>query len=178
MSRNRYFLLCSFLRARAGIDTLEEEKKADRLWRVCPIMESFCQCCLKVSRAPELSVDEIMIPFQGKMPSRQYFPMKSNPFGMKIFVLANPNSVILDFHAYTGEETFRHLAQQVTDMGIGASAVITLLTMFPLDQAYILIGTLLLKHFLITCWSTTFLELALLSKVVFLGGSHSRKTLQ
>ena len=45
MSRNRYFLLRSFLRARAGIDMPEEEKKADRLWRVRPIMESFvCEC--------------------------------------------------------------------------------------------------------------------------------------
>ena len=96
-----------------------------------PIMESFRQCCLKVSRAPELSVDEMMIPFQGKMPSRQHLPLKPNPFGMKVFVLANPNDVILDFHAYTGEGTFRHLAQQVTDMGIGASAVITLLNNVP-----------------------------------------------
>ena len=109
----------------------EEEKKADRLWRVRPIMESFRQCCLKVSRAPELSVDEMMIPFQGKMPSRQYLPLKPNPFGMKVFVLVNPNGVILDFHAYTGEGTFRHQAQQVTDMGIGASAVITLLNNVP-----------------------------------------------
>ena len=114
MSRNRYFLLCSFLRTRAGIDMPEKEKKADRLWRVRPIRESFRQCCLKVSRAPELSVDETMIPFQGKMPSRQYLPLKPNPFGMKVFVLANPNGVILDFHTYTGEGTFRHLAQQAT----------------------------------------------------------------
>ena len=34
MSRNRYFLLRSSLRARASIDMPEEEKKADRLWRV------------------------------------------------------------------------------------------------------------------------------------------------
>ena len=94
-------------------------------------MEAFCQCCLKVSRAPELSVDKIMILFQEKMPSRQYLPLKPNPFGMKVFVLADPNRVILDFHAYTGEGTFRHLAEQVTDMGIGASAIITLLNNAP-----------------------------------------------
>ena len=143
-------------------------------------MESFRQCCLKVSRAPELSVDLMMIPFRGKMLSRQYLPLKPNPFGMKIFVLANPNGVILDFHAYTGERTFRHLAQQVTDMGIGASAVITLLNNVPAGSSLYFdrYSTLLLKPFLITCWSTTFLELALLLKVVFIGGSHSRKTLR
>ena len=40
-----------------------------------------------------------------------YLPLKPNPFEMKVFVLANPNDVILDFHAYAGEGTFRHLAQ-------------------------------------------------------------------
>ena len=135
MSRNRYLLLRSFLRAMAGIDMPEEEKKADRLWRVRPIMESFRQCCLKVSRAPELSGDKMMIPFQGKMPLRQYLSLKPNPFGMKVFVLPNPNGVILDFHAYTGEGTFRHLAQQVTGMGIGASAVITLLNNVPVGSS-------------------------------------------
>ena len=128
-------MLRSFFRAREGIDMPEEEKKANRLWRVRPIMESFRQCCLKVSRAPELSVDEMMIPFQGRMPSRQYLLLKPNPFGMKVFVLANPNGVILDFHAYTGEGTFRHLAQQVTDTDIGASAVITLLNNVPVGSS-------------------------------------------
>ena len=141
-------------------------------------MEAFRQCCLKVSRAPELSLDEMMIPFQGNMPSRQHLPLKPNPFELKVFVLANPNGVILDFDAYTGEGTFRHRLSKLLTWAFEHLPSLLCTTMFPLDQAYILIGTLLQKHFLITCWTTTFLEMALLSKVFFFGGLHSRKTLQ
>ena len=131
MARNRFFLLRSFLRAKSGANLSDAEKEADRLWRVRPILAKFRECCLQVPRTTNLSVDEMMIPFQGRMPARQYLSMKPHPFGMKVFVLANPNGVILDFQVYIGQGTFSHLAYEITNMVIGASAVISLLDNVP-----------------------------------------------
>ena len=45
---------------------------------------------------------------------------------MKMFLLADPNGVILDFCPYIGSKTFDDLSKDIGCMGLGASAVISL----------------------------------------------------
>lgn len=67
----------------------EDAKKADRLWKVRPVLERVRSACLKLRRECEVSIDEQMIPFSGTTSLKQYVPNKPNPVGLKSFVLAN-----------------------------------------------------------------------------------------
>ena len=97
MPRNRFFLLQNYLRANADSDMSVDKKKQDLLWRVRPVLDSFRDSCLQIPRSIKLCIDGIMIPFQVREPARQYLPLNPHPFDIKMFVLADPNEVILDF---------------------------------------------------------------------------------
>ena len=126
MPRSRFFLLQNYMRANSSSDLSDDDKKKDLLWRVRPVLDSFRDSCLKIPRSTKLCVDEMMISFQGRMPARQYLLLKPHPFGMKVFVLADPNHVVLDFRPYIGSGTFDDLAEDIRCMGIGTSAVVSL----------------------------------------------------
>ncbi|GFQ97900.1 piggyBac transposable element-derived protein 3 [Trichonephila clavata] len=64
-----------------------------------------------------MSVNEQMMPFSGRCPMRQYLPSKPNPVGLKIFVLAAPDGLVLDFLIYTGADTVPVEDKQLYGLG-------------------------------------------------------------
>lgn len=62
-----------------------------------------------------------MIPFSGKCPHHQYIPSKPSPVGLKNFVMAAPDGVVLDFKIYTGKGSFPEALMK--EIGLGASVV-------------------------------------------------------
>ena len=109
----------------------DDEKKQCLLRRVRPALDSFRDSCPQIRSSIKLCIDEMMIAFQGCMPAGQYLLL--NPFGMKMFVLADSNGVILDFRPDIGTGTFDDLVEDIRCMDLGASAVISLTTSIPPD---------------------------------------------
>ena len=55
---------------------------------------------------PEITVDEAMIGFNGRLGFKQYIPMKPTKRGIKVWVCADPhNGYVNDFNVYTGKDS-------------------------------------------------------------------------
>lgn len=100
------------------------EQKMQKIWKVQPLFDRILNGCHEQNRTKELSIDEMIIPFTGKCPMRQYCPNKPNPVGLKVFVLATPQGVVCDMVVYQGDTTFPELINQ--GFGLGEAAVLYL----------------------------------------------------
>lgn len=64
-----------------------------------------------------------MIPFTGACPFRQYVLLKPNPVGMKNFVLASVDGLVLDLEVYQGSKTLASKVQDSDGLDLGTLAV-------------------------------------------------------
>lgn len=122
MARNRYFKLRRRLQLVNELDVTDEEKTEDLLWRIRPLVSCLLEGCRKLPRPEHVCIDEQMIPFTGRTQLKQFVPRKPNPEGLKNFVLAASNGLILDFEIYQGKKS--RLCPEAS--GIAESAVLRL----------------------------------------------------
>lgn len=85
MPRDRFYTLrvnIHFVDANA---VSEEEKSANLLWKVQPVIDCVRGRCLEISKSMfnECSIDEQMIPFLGRCAVRQFVKNKPRPVGLK-----------------------------------------------------------------------------------------------
>ncbi|RUA04709.1 MAG: hypothetical protein DSY43_05900, partial [Gammaproteobacteria bacterium] len=107
MSKNRFEELTCFLHFN---DSAQEPARAapnfDRLYKVRPII-NYIKGKLKLNYNPtkNISVDEGMIPYRGRISFRQYMPAKPTKYGIKVWMAADSsNGFVLDFNFYLGKE--------------------------------------------------------------------------
>lgn len=123
MTRDRFFKLRQHLKVVIDNDISEDVKKTDRFWKVRPFMDHILNGCLLQARPKCVSIDEQMIPFTGACPFRQYVSLKPNPVGMKNFVLASADGIILDFEVYQGAVALSSQVQEAEGLGLGALVI-------------------------------------------------------
>ncbi|XP_025202634.1 piggyBac transposable element-derived protein 3-like [Melanaphis sacchari] len=124
ISRDRFLVIRKFLKV-VNDDDISNEKKRDAFWKVRPFIESVRSGCLRLVRDVELCIDEQMIPFTGNVKMKQFVRGKPNPTGLKNFVLANKNGLVLDFCIYQGKGTTFETNSEYL-LTIGESAVVHL----------------------------------------------------
>lgn len=106
MSRDRFFSLRVNLHCVDNLGIDETAQKANRLWKVQPVITSVRERCLQLERGSgTYSIDEQMIPFLGSCPLRQVVKNKPRPVGLKNYVITSSNGLMLDFEILQGEST-------------------------------------------------------------------------
>ncbi|XP_034094388.1 piggyBac transposable element-derived protein 3-like [Gymnodraco acuticeps] len=115
-TRNRFFRLRGSIKVLIDDDVPEDLRKRDTFWKVRPFLDRILQGCKSQNRPECASIDEQMIPFTGACPCRQYLPMKPNPVGIKNFVCATADGIVLDFDLYQGKGA---LLEQVEEEEVG-----------------------------------------------------------
>ena len=103
-TRSRFHQLRNHMKIVVDEEVPQDARQQDRLWKVRPLLETIRQGCLKIERPVEVSIDEQMIPFTGKTGLKQFVPGKPNPEGLKNFVLASSDGMVLDFEVYQGRK--------------------------------------------------------------------------
>ncbi|TWW61042.1 hypothetical protein D4764_05G0011320 [Takifugu flavidus] len=119
-TRDRFFRLRQSLKVLIDDDVPEDLRKRDKFWKVRPFVNRILQGCRSQARPESVSIDEQMIPFTGACPCRQYLPMKPNPVGIKNFVCATTDGIVLDFDLYQGSAALREQVEEPEGLGLGS----------------------------------------------------------
>ncbi|XP_040067041.1 piggyBac transposable element-derived protein 4-like [Ixodes scapularis] len=132
MSRDRFMLIMKFLHLtdnEAPVDG-HPNPKLRKLWPVLTRMTEMFQTLYTPER--DVSVDESLLRFKGRLSWKQYMPLKRARFGVKFFVLCESSSgYIWNMLMYTGKGAVVGDA----DMAMGTRVVLSLMSPL-LDKGY------------------------------------------
>jgi hypothetical protein len=111
MNRDRYLHILRYLHF---TDNNNEPDRTDKLWKIRDLFEILNDIFSKFYNPSEnLAIDEIIVPFKGRVIFKQYIPKKSKHFGIKMFKLCDLTGYTYDMKVYVQKD--RQLtAQHVT----------------------------------------------------------------
>lgn len=97
-------------------------KDYDYLYKIRPIVNITKKFRIYYTPGQNLSVDEAMIPFKGRLHFKQYMPMKPTKWGVKCWAIADSsNGYMLDCQIYLGKKEIRN-----NNMLLGEQVVVNL----------------------------------------------------
>ena len=102
MSRNRFLIILRTLHF-ARNEMEGESKPLDPLYKIRPLLDMFLSKLKEIySPGKDLSIDESMLLWRGRLSFRQFIKGKRHKFGIKLYMLAESNGLVLDILIYTG----------------------------------------------------------------------------
>ena len=106
MNRDRYLHILRYLHFtdnRNEPDTTDEN--FDRLWKIRDLFEILNDTFSKFYNPSEnLAIDEVIVPFKGRVIFKQYIPKKRKRFGIKMFKLCDSTGYTYDMKVYLGKD--------------------------------------------------------------------------
>jgi len=126
MSRNRFDELMRYLHL---ADNLKLDS-SDRFAKVRPLYNMLNERCLTFRPIEQyMSVDETMIPYFGRHPTKQFIRSKPVRFGYKLWSLATSGGYVIQFEPYGGGA--KDKSQEQLDFGLGGSVILDLISELP-----------------------------------------------
>lgn len=132
MSRKRFTDIWKFLHFCDESNAPDpDDPLKDRLYKIRPLIEGIIPNFQSAyTPARDISIDESMIPFKGRLSFKQFMRAKRTRFGIKTWVLAESlTGYVSNFQIYTGKEQGR------SETGLSSRVVFDLMTPF-LDKGY------------------------------------------
>lgn len=121
ISRNRFFEL------RSTFHVINNNEKPvnneDKFIKIRPLCDAFLKHCKTLPKNTNLSVDEQMIKFKGKLGIKQYMNGKPCPWGIKNFLLCSSKGMVYDILLYQ-EKSTEIDPNFLKKYGLGASVVL------------------------------------------------------
>lgn len=103
MSRDRFFLIMRCLHF-AENPSEEETTPADRLFKIRPLLNYFQEKMSSVYYPNKnLSLDESMLLWRGKLVFRQYIQNKRHKYGIKSYMLTESEGLVMNLIVYAGK---------------------------------------------------------------------------
>lgn len=103
MGRDRYLIIMRCLHFSKNPEE-GEPLPQDRLYKIRPVLKYFNDKMLELYfPGKNLSLDESMLLWRGRLVFKQYIKNKRHKYGLKLYMLTEPNGLVLNFAVYTGQ---------------------------------------------------------------------------
>lgn len=98
MSRDRFFLILRAL-------NVQNNERPESIFKIKPLIDLFNATVSSICYPlRELTIDESLILWKGRLFFRQYNKGKAHKYGIKLYILADANGIILKIHVYAGSQ--------------------------------------------------------------------------
>ena len=107
MTKNRFEEICQFFHLNnSSEEPAHGEENFDRLYKCRPALTSILRNAQRCySPKKNISIDEGMTAFKGRLSFRQYLPAKPTKYGIKVWIAADAsNGYVVNFSVYLGSE--------------------------------------------------------------------------
>ncbi|KFM82040.1 PiggyBac transposable element-derived protein 4, partial [Stegodyphus mimosarum] len=102
ISRNRFLLILRALHFAKNSEP-GEPQPTDRLYKIRPVIDFFNErMCEIYYPNRELSLDESMVLWRGRLLFRQYIKNKRHKYGIKLYILSTSSGIVQKIAVYTG----------------------------------------------------------------------------
>ena len=125
-SLKRFFHLSDNAKAKP-----HDDPGCDPLHKIRPLLDHILSWCKTIEPTQHQSIDEMMVPFKGRIKIRQYMPKKPSKWGFKIFARCSDSGIVHDFSVYCGSKTQLGKFENYPDVGFGGRVVLHLCDSLP-----------------------------------------------
>ncbi|PAA73384.1 hypothetical protein BOX15_Mlig019614g1 [Macrostomum lignano] len=136
LSRDRFKQLLGFLRF---YDCLEDPTPGDPLYKIRPFLNNLRDTCVNIYRPDEeISVDESLVLYKGRLGFKQYIPTKRARYGIKVYCACESETgYLFNFRVHATPEENRRFALDPQSGNLSFSEKIAVeLCQDLLDQGY------------------------------------------